>query len=513
VARAAVAPAALGTVTASPEGGNVPGSVGSGRSARLRELRSAVSGSVVLPADPGYEGARRVWNDDIDRRPVAIAYCESVADVQASVRWAAVNDVPVAVRSGGHSFPGHCVCDGGLVVDTSRTRAVRVDPAGRRLRAEAGAHWADVDRAAERFGLATVGGVVSHTGIAGLTLGGGIGYLSPALGLACDHLVRATVVSASGDLVVAADEPGADGDLLWGLRGGGGNFGVVSAFEYCLHPLPAPAVLLTSLTLYPFEHGPDVFRQWNPWGFSCRNMTTTFLTRVGRLDGPLAPFAGQRLAGVMASYIGDSAREGIRLLDELRAFGSVYHDIRRWDSYASMQTKSDVGQDWGTPRYYKGGNLDANSGDVADQLFELASTMVSDRCILAVRTLGGAISDIAEDATAFAGRSASHLVEIVAEDWRDPAERTCHVDWVRSVHGGLSDRFSPGAYIADRFTEVGAGEDEVRIAYAGEGKYERLVALKTRLDPDNLFRSNANIRPQGWGGTQLPARARPDEVA
>jgi hypothetical protein len=325
--------------------------------------------------------------------------------------------------------------------------------------------------------------------------------------------VRAEVVTASGDLVVAADEPGADGDLLWGLRGGGGNFGVVSAFEFCLHPLPAPKVLLTSLTLYPFERGPDVFRQWNPWGFSCRNMTTTFLTRVGRLEGPLAPYAGQRLAGVMASYIGASASEGRRLLDELRAFGCVYHDVRQWDSYASMQTKSNVGQDWGTPRYYKGGNLAAADGDVADQLFELASTMVSDRCILAVRTLGGAISDIAEDATAFAGRSASHLVEIVAEDWPDAAGRTEHVDWVRSVHSGLSGRFTPGAYIADRFTEVGAGEDEVRTAYAGEGKYKRLVALKTRLDPDNRFRSNANIRPEGWGRTQPSVRAQPDEVA
>jgi hypothetical protein len=285
------------------------------------------------------------------------------------------------------------------------------------------------------------------------------------------------------------------------LRGGGGNFGVVSTFEYCVHPLPEPKVLLTSLTLYPFERGPDVFRHWNPWGFSSRNMTTTFLTRVGRLEGPLAPFADQEMAGVMASYIGADENEGRRLLDELRGFGGVYHDVRRWDSYASMQTKSNVGQDWGIPRYYKGGNLPAAGSDVTGQLFELASTMVSDRCILAVRTLGGAIADVAEEATAFAGRSASHLVEIVAEDWRDAAERTLHVDWVRSVHRRLSGHLSPGAYIADRFTEIGAGEDEVRTAYAGEGKYKRLVALKTRLDPDNLFRSNANIRPEGWART------------
>jgi hypothetical protein len=483
----------------------VPGFTGSSPVTRLGDLRSSLTGTVVLPADSRYEEARRVWNADIDRRPVAIAYCEGFADIRAAVRWAASNDVLIAVRSGGHSFPGHSVCDGGLVIDTSRTRAVRVDPVHRRARAEAGAHWADVDRATERFDLATVGGVVSHTGIAGLTLGGGIGYLSPALGLACDHLVRAEVVTADGDLAVAGEEPGTDGDLLWGLRGGGGNFGVVSSFEFCLHPLPEPKVLLTSLTLYPFERGPDVFRQWNPWGFSCRNMTTTFLTRVGRLEGPLAAYAGQELAGVMASYIGTDDSAGRRLLDELQGLGSVYHDVRRWDSYASMQTKSNIGQDWGTPRYYKGGNLATIGSDVADRLFELASTMVSDRCILAVRTLGGGIADIAEDTTAFAGRSASHLVEIVAEDWRDTDERTLHVDWVRSVHARLSDHFSPGAYIADRFTEVGAGEDEVRAAYAGEGKYKRLVALKTRLDPGNLFRSNANIRPEGWVKT-LPRR-------
>jgi len=476
----------------------VPSLSGSSLTRSLRDLRSALTGTVVLPADAGYQAARRVWNADIDRKPVAIAYCENAADIQAAVRWAASHDVPLAVRSGGHSFPGHSVCDAGLVVDSSRMRLARADSVSRRVRAQAGAHWADVDRETERFGLATVGGVVSHTGIAGLTLGGGIGYLSPALGLACDHLVGAEVITADGDIVVAGEDPGADSDLLWGLRGGGGNFGIVSTFEYCLHPLPEPKVLMTSLTLYPFEQGPDVFRQWNPWGFSSRNMTTTFLTRVGRLEGPLAPFAGQEMAGVMASYIGTDESAGRRLLDELQGFGSVYHDVRRWDSYASMQTKSNTGQDWGTPRYYKGGNLAGAGSDVAGQLFELASTMVSDRCILAVRTLGGAIADVAEDATAFAGRSASHLVEIVVEDWHDVAERTLHVDWVRSVHSRLSGHFSPGTYIADRFTEIGADEDEVRAAYAGDGKYKRLVALKARLDPSNLFCFNANIRPEGW---------------
>ena len=446
--------------------------------AAVESLRTTLRGSLLSQGDDGYEAARQVWNAMIDRRPALIARCAGAADVMAAVRFAREQNMLLSMRGGGHNVAGSAVCDDGLMIDLSRMKSIRVDPSARTARAEPGVLWQEFDRETQAFGLATVGGVVGTTGVAGLTLGGGQGWLTGKYGMSCDNLIGADVVMADGTLVRASATE--NEDLFWALRGAGANFGVVTSFEYRLHEV-GPYVL-GGLVIHPIDDARDVLRFYRDFAASQPDDLTTYCGILTTPDGAL-------VIALVACYAGDLA-EGERVLAPLRSFRSPVADTIEPIPYTAMQAIMTGGFPHGRQNYWKSGLARELNDSAIDVMVEYAQQIPSPFTAIAIADCHGAYSRIGNQETAYSHRDAPFDVNILS-GWLDPADADRNVSWTRSFFEALQPHLSGGVYVNDLDRDETA--DRVRSAYGTN--YDRLAALKARFDPTNLFRMNNNIRP------------------
>jgi FAD/FMN-containing dehydrogenase len=455
--------------------------------ATVQELREAVRGEVVTPGDDGYAEACLVWNGAHDgRRPALVVRCTGAADVIAAVGFARSNDLTIAVRGGGHSVAGFSTCDNGIVIDLSPMNGVRVDIAARRATVGGGAVWADVDHETQAHALATTGGLVSTTGVAGFTLGGGIGWLMRKFGLACDNLVGADVVTADGRLVHVSETENAD--LLWGLRGGGGNFGIVTQFELAVHPL-GPIVYAGPI-FYSADADADllrVFREWAP-GASDDVTAVINLTTAPPLPVIPAEWHGKKAAAFIAASAGP-LEEGEAQVREFRAVAEPVADLLGPMPYGVIQTLIDPLWVKGINSYFKATNLARLDDELIERLCELHRDAPGPQCEIHIHQMGGAVARVGDGDTAFAERSMPYVLNAVT-GWHDPAEADAHIGWARKVIGAASDASTGRAYV-----NFLGDTDAARTSY-GEDTYDRLVSLKNEYDPTNVFRLNQNIEPQ-----------------
>ena len=452
----------------------------------VEQLRAGFRGELVLPGDVDYDEARAVWNGMIDRRPALIARCAGVADVVAAVGFAREHGLLTAIRGGGHNVAGNAVCDGGIVVDVSPMKGVAVDPRRRTVHAQGGLTWGELDRETQVHGLATTGGLVSSTGIAGFTLGGGIGWLQRAHGLACDNLVSAEVVTAEGTVVRASDDE--HPDLYFGLRGGGGNFGVVTSFEFRLHPV---GPVLGGNVLYPLDAARDVLIGWSDFASTAPDELTTMAAFI---TVPPLPFIPEHLHGTQAvaiafCYLGPEA-EGQRLVAPLAELAPGGVALVHAMPYTVLQTMFDPAAPAGKLNYWKSEYLSGLTEEAAEALVDGVRRIGSPLTQVHVHQLGGAMSRVPEGETAFAHRSAPFLLNVIGM-WEDPGESELHIAWARELWESMQPFSAGGAYVNFLGEE---GGDRVRAAY-DERTFERLAAVKQAYDPENFFRLNQNIRP------------------
>jgi FAD/FMN-containing dehydrogenase len=452
----------------------------------IQELRESVRGEVVTPGDPGYDEARAVWNGMIDRRPALVARCAEAVDVVAAVQFARSQGLEIAVRSGGHSLPGFSTTDGGLLIDLSPMRNVKVDEEAHRAIVEGGATWADIDQATQAFGLAVTGGLVSTTGVGGFTLGGGVGWLTRRYGLASDNLLGADVVTADGSVVRASESENAD--LLWGLRGGGGNFGVVTSFEFRLFPV-GPTIL-GGPVFYPGEQVVDVLRAWRDATLAMPDELTTLVSLGSAPPIPPIPEAshGQPVATVVAAYAGAIA-DGQAPAAPLRKLGDPIVDLLGEIPYVALQTLVDPGWGPGARNYFTSAFL----ADLPDAAIEVLAAAHRSRPSpfneIHVHQMGGAAARVGADASAFGSRDAPFLLNIIAR-WLEPAEDEIELGWARGLRDAMRPFATGGTYV----NFLGVGDTEVKQAYDAE-RFARLVDLKRRWDPTNAFHLNQNIKP------------------
>ena len=444
----------------------------------VQDFTASLRGDVLRPTDDGYDETRKIHNGMIDRRPTLIARCAGVADVIAAVRFARDQQLLVSVRSGGHSLPGFSVSDGGLMIDLSRMRGVRVDAARQTARADGGVTWGDFDHETQAFGLATTGGLVRQTGIAGLTLGGGHGFLMRKYGLACDNLLSVDLVTAEGRLLtVSADE---SADLFWGLRGGGGNFGVATSFEYRLHEV---GPVLGGVLFYPLARAKEIFRIY-------RDVTSAAPDDLNMYAGLGTLPDGTQVAALPVCYTGPIA-EGERLLGPLRASDLLLDDQVGPIPYTALQSIIENFNPAGMRNYWKSDYMTQLSDDAIDLLVEEFPSVPAPHTHLVIEQMGGAVSQIGEDETAIGNRNAPYNLILIGI-WAEPAEDERNIGWLRRLWEALRPFSSGGVYVNYQMGDE--GEDRVRAAY-GDEKYERLVALKNKYDPTNMFRLNQNIAP------------------
>jgi FAD/FMN-containing dehydrogenase len=444
----------------------------------VQNFADSLRGRLVLPGDGGYDEARKVWNGMIDRRPALIARCAGAADVIAAVGFAREHELLVSVRGGGHNITGNAVCEGGLMVDLSPMKSVRVDPAGRTARAEAGLTWGEYNRETQAFGLASTGGVVSTTGIAGLTLGGGLGWLMGKHGLSCDHLLSADIVTADGRFLTASADQ--NPDLFWGLRGGGGNFGVVTSFEYRLHRV---GPVLAGMVLHPMAKAKEVLRFYRDYARTCSDELTAFAALMTSPDG-------DPVVAVVVGYIGELA-DGEAQVTPVRKFGSPLVDTIAPTSYMQLNTMFDAAFPYGgVQRYWKSSFLKELGDDALEILIDRAATMRSPMSMIGFFHVHGAATRIDPNETAFGLRDDQWDYDVISQ-WSDPAESAGHVEWTRDFWTAIEPFASGQVYV----NHLDAEEGTTRIRAAYTRNYERLVALKNKYDPTNLFRLNQNIKP------------------
>jgi len=444
---------------------------------KVEALRRRLSGTLVRPGEQGYDAARAVWNGMIDRRPALIVYCANRQDVTEAVSFARMTGILTAVRSGGHNIAGASLCEGGLVIDLSRMNHVTVDPIIRTARAEGGALLADLDAATQVHGLATTTGVNSDTGLVGLTLGGGIGRLGRKHGLTCDNMVLAEIVTADGQVLNASEHENVD--LFWGLRGGGGNFGIVTAITYRLHPL-GPTVLAGSV-VYEWKRVRDALRLYAEFSAAAPDALCTDAALITMPDGNHG-FA------ISAFYAG-SMDEGERVLRPLRQAFTPIADRIGPMSYAQLQKAGDGSFPRGHRFYWKAQFLRQIGKAAADALIDLFPSVPSPKSFFVFQQVGGAIGRVPRAATAYANRGAAYDSFPVAI-WTDPAADEANMSWAREMYRALRPFAMDGVYVNNLGDE---GDDRVKAAY-GEN-YDRLVTLKRKYDPDNFFRLNQNVRP------------------
>lgn len=459
---------------------------GSGRDideAVWRRLGASVRGALLRAGDADYDPARSVWNGMADRRPAAILQCRGVSDVMAGVNFARAHGLPLAVKGGGHNVAGKGVCDDGLTLDMSPMCSVRVDPVARLARAEAGALWRDFDHEAQTFGLTTTGGVVSSTGVAGLTLGGGIGYLTRTHGLACDNLVAADVVTADGRLVQASASE--NPDLLWALRGGGGNFGVVTSLEFQLHEV-GPDVA-AAVVFYPLAAGVDVLHAYRAYAEAAPDAVACYAMVVrGPADLP-AEHAGQPVLAIIACYSGAVA-DGLRALSPVESFVKPIAATIESTSYRALQQTFDPGSPHGARYYWKSLYLSGLPDEFLETVVRFALDMPGAYTAIGIEPLGGAMGRVDPAATAYPHRRFPFNLGIWS-GWDDSSEDAAIIAWTRDFFEAVAP-FGAGAYVNYLDEDEGGRVDE---AYGGN--YERLREVKRAWDPDNLFRVNQNIAP------------------
>jgi hypothetical protein len=451
----------------------------------VASFEAGFGGDVLTPGHEGYDETRAVWNGSFDKRPAVIARCRTAADIADVVRLARETGLPLAVRAGGHSLAGLSSCDDGIMLDLSLMRDVEVDPDARTARVQPGATWADFDAATQAHGLASTGGLISHTGVAGLTLGGGIGWLMRTHGLAADNLIAAEIVTADGRSVRASssEEP----ELLWGLRGGGGNFGVVSSFEFRLHPV---GPVLGGLMGFPLERGGEVLHTYRAWAGELPDEFTTMAVVITAPPAPFVPpqLVGQKVVGIPGCWCGDidAGQAALAPMRELApafdAFGPM--------PYPALQGMLDAGAPPGVRSYTRSGYVAELSDGLIDAVLELGATMPSPLSQIHFHHMGGAVARVGEDDTAFGNRRAAYAYNANSM-WMDPSEDELHESTNLALATALAPFATGGVYVNFLGDE---GQARIRAAY-GDAKYDRLARLKKTYDPQNLFRLNQNIRP------------------
>jgi FAD/FMN-containing dehydrogenase len=449
-------------------------------------LQDGFRGELLHPRDPGYEDARRVWNGSISRFPALIARCAGVADVITAVRFARDTGLLVAVRGGGHSFPGLSVCDGGLLIDLSPMKGIRVDPEARTVTAQAGVLLGELDRETQAFGLAVPSGIVTHTGLSGLTLGGGINWVMRKYGLTIDQLLSVDLITADGEFVKASASE--NPDLFWGVRGGGGNFGIVTQFEFRLNPV-GPIVLAGPI-FWPMEESPNVLRFYREW---IAEAPDELMTIVVHRKAPPLPFVplelhGKLVVSVVCCYAGP-VEDGEKAVKPLKAFGSPVLDLCVSKPFLAHQAMFDLSFQHGWWYYMRACDVAELTDEVIDITVDHSLRINSPLTAFPIWQRGGAAARVGEDETAFGGRSAGHTFNITAVTHSGEGfdqER----EWVRNFWSAL-EPYHTSVYVNFLMEE---GEERIRQAYGAE-KYDRLKALKRRYDPDNFFRLNQNIGP------------------
>jgi FAD/FMN-containing dehydrogenase len=451
-------------------------------------LQARMRGELIQPGDESYDEARKIWNGMIDKKPALIARCVSVADVVASVNFARENGILLAVRGGGHNVAGTAIADGGLVVDLSPMKGVRVDSERHTVRAEGGVTIGELDEETQKFGLATPMGVVSETGIAGLTLGGGLGWLRRKYGLSSDNLVSVDIVTADGRYLTASETE--NPDLFWGIRGGGGNFGVVTSFEYRLYPV-GPEVMFC-FVLYPGDRAKEVLRFCEEYVAQAPDEVSP-LGVLGRVPhDALFPeeWHGKPYAAILVMYSG-SVEEGEQILKPLRDLGDPIADLSEPMPYVEVQKVLDEDYPEGGRYYWKSVNVNGLGDEEIEHLMAHAETAPSDHSTIDVWYQGGAMNQVGSEETAFGDRSAPYLIGVEG-NWEEPHEDEANVVWVRECVADMQ-RFSDGGMYLNFPGFLEEGQEMMQDAY-GEN-YERLVALKNEYDPTNFFRMNQNVRP------------------
>ncbi len=455
---------------------------------QTEQFEAGLHGDLIRPDDADYDDARAVWNGMIDKHPALIARCRGVGDVITAVDFAREHDLLVAVRGGGHNVAGTAVCDDGLVIDLSEMQGVWVDPDAQTAWVQAGATWADVDHETQVFGLATPGGVVSDTGVAGLTLGGGIGHLRCKYGLSCDNLASVDVVTADGEFLTASEDENAE--LFWGLRGGGGNFGVVTGFEFDLHPV-GPDVA-TCLVFYPGTQLAECLRGYREYVATAPEEVST-LTSAGVMpDEELFPADAidTPKIGIVGCYAGP-IEDGEHALQPLRELGEPIADFSGTRPYVEFQQLFDEDYPDGMRYYWKSLYLDGLSESAIDRIAYWSDVAPSPLSTVDVWQLGGAIAGADVEESAFAGRHAPFLLGVEA-NWERPEDDDANVEWVRDCLDDMR-QFSDGSVYLNFPGFLEEGDDMMRSTFGPA--YERLVALKDEYDPTNLFRRNQNIVP------------------
>ncbi len=454
--------------------------------ATVQELRESVRGEILTADDEGYAEACRVWNGAHDgHRPALVVRCTGAADVAAAIGFARSNHLTIAVRGGGHSVAGFSTCDGGMVIDLSPMKSVRVDPDARRATVGGGAVWADVDHETQAYGLATTGGLVSSTGVGGFTLGGGIGWLMRQCGLACDNLVAADVVTADGRLVHASETENAD--LLWGLRGGGGNFGIVTQFELALHQV-GPMVYAGPI-FYAADADRDLMRAFRAWSKNAPDEITAVVDLTTAPPLPVIPaeWHGKKVAALIAVSAGP-LETGDSLVSEFRDVAEPIADLLGPMPYHVIQTLIDPLWGKGINSYFKATNLSRLDDELIDRLTDLHLAAPGPQCEIHVHQMGGAVARVPDDATAFAERSMPFVLNAVT-GWHDAAAGEAHRTWSRAVVDAAADATTGRAYV-----NFLGDTDAARSSY-GTDTYDHLVSLKNDYDPSNVFRLNQNIEP------------------
>ena len=455
--------------------------------AALADLAAAFHGRILGPDDEDYAAARAVWNGMIDRYPAVVARCADTADVATALAFGRAHGLPIAVRGGGHSVAGNGTVDSGVVIDLSDINACTVDAQNRVVDVGGGARWAAVDAATAEHGLATTGGLVSTTGVGGLTLGGGIGWLMRRQGLACDNLVEAETVLPNGEQIVASEtvEP----DLFWGLRGGGGNFGIVTRFRFRLAPI---GMVIGGMFLHRRDDAARILAEWQDLTSDVPDELTTLAALITAPPAPFIPaeLQGQPILAIVVCWSGEP-EAGERALAGLRRLGPPAVDLVGPMPYVALQSMLDEGAPDGLRNYWKSGQVRGLDATTIERLIDSAATMPSLMSQIHIHQLGGAVDRVAADATAYPHRGASHTINLIST-WTRPHHDPENVAWAQDAFTAIEPALH-GAYANFLGNE---GDERIRSAY-GEANLQRLAALKARFDPDNILRLNQNVRPPG----------------
>jgi FAD/FMN-containing dehydrogenase len=445
----------------------------------LKDLESRFRGEILTAGSPEYEASRKIWNSMIDRRPAAIARCRGPEDVQSAVRFAAEQNIYPAIRAGGHNAAGLAMVDDGLVIDVSPMKAISIDPANLTAVAQTGLTWGEFDRETHAHGVATTGGLISTTGIAGLTLGGGVGWLMNRCGLVCDNTLSYDIVLADGQLVRTS--PSDHPDLFWALKGGGGNFGVVTSITYRMYPIRE---VVSGLLLHPLASALEVLKFYRD--FTMAGMPDELTLYVAALSTP----DGIPVVGLIPAWCGQSLEEGERVLEPVRKFGSPIADMIGRIPYPAMQQMIDMIAPYGLRSYWKARFLKELPDEAIERFVEFANTATSPRSLALLEHTHGAVGRVPVDATAFPTRTAPYDFVVIGV-WSQADEDARHIDWTRKFFAAM-EPWAEGTVYVNALDQ----DDSARIPEAYGPNYDRLRAVKARYDPENRFRRNQNILPK-----------------